>query len=100
MLVTGIQAVGSKGVTAVQGAVVDTSESTRTGFDADPQAKRAANGRARPSREICELAGQLPEFSVFVVEVCLGCGWNHLVTSAILGTCAPQPRRRRSGSPG
>jgi hypothetical protein len=48
MLVTGIQAVGSKGVTAVQGTVVDTSESTRAGFDADPDAKRAAGGRTRP----------------------------------------------------
>jgi hypothetical protein len=48
MLVTGIQAVGSKGVTAIQGAVVDTSESTRAGFDADPDAKRAASGRTRP----------------------------------------------------
>jgi hypothetical protein len=48
MLVTGIQAVGSKGVTAVQGTVVDTSESTRAGFDADPDAKRAASGRTRP----------------------------------------------------
>jgi hypothetical protein len=47
MLVTGIQAVGSKGVTAVQGTVVDTSESTRAGFDADPDAKRAAGGRTR-----------------------------------------------------
>jgi hypothetical protein len=57
-----------------------------------------ANGRARPTREICELAGELPEFSVFVVEVCLGCGWNHLVTSAVLGTGAPMPRRRSSAN--
>jgi hypothetical protein len=48
MLVTGVQAVGSKGVTAVQGTVVDTSESTRTGLDADPDAKRASGGRTRP----------------------------------------------------
>jgi hypothetical protein len=61
----------------------------------------AASGRAWPTRELCELAGQLPEFSVFVVEVCLGCGWNHLVTSAVLGTGVRAPqRRRRSGSGG
>lgn len=59
-----------------------------------------ANGRARPTKEICELAVQLPEFNVFVVEVCLGCGWNHLVTSAVLGTGEPVKRRRRSGSHG
>jgi hypothetical protein len=59
-----------------------------------------ANGRARPSREVREMAAQLPEFSVFVVEVCLGCGWNHLVSSAILGTGEPARRRRRSGSHG
>jgi hypothetical protein len=58
------------------------------------------NGRARPSRELREMASQLPEFSVFVVEVCLGCGWNHLVTSAVLGTGEPVSRRRRSGSRG
>jgi hypothetical protein len=46
------------------------------------------------------MAAELPEFSVFVVEVCLGCGWNHLVTSAILGTGEPAHRRRRSGSNG
>jgi hypothetical protein len=48
MLVTGVQAVGSKGVTALQGTVVDTSEATRAGFDGDPVAKRAASGRLRP----------------------------------------------------
>jgi hypothetical protein len=49
MMVTGVQAVGSKGVTAVQGAVVDTSETTRSGLDsdADSDAKRAAGGPAR-----------------------------------------------------
>lgn len=57
-----------------------------------------ANGRARPTREVCELAAELPEFSVFVVEVCLGCGWNHLVTSAVLGTGAPATRRRRTSA--
>jgi hypothetical protein len=54
-----------------------------------------ATGRARGRRELRELAGELPDFSVFVVEVCLGCGWNHLVTSFVLGTGeVPAPRRR------
>jgi hypothetical protein len=54
------------------------------------------NGRARARRELRELAGELPEFSVFVVEVCLGCGWNHLVTSYVLGTGQIPTRRRRA----
>ena len=31
MLITGVQAVGAKGVTAIQGAVVDIKDATRTG---------------------------------------------------------------------
>jgi hypothetical protein len=55
-----------------------------------------ANGRARATREIAELATQLPDFSVFVVEVCLVCKWNHLLTSYVLGTGEPLKRRARS----
>jgi hypothetical protein len=58
------------------------------------------NGRAWASRVLPDLAGRLPEFTVFVVEVCLGCGWNHLVTSAVLGTGEPMARRRRTVSRG
>jgi hypothetical protein len=38
------------------------------------------------------------EFSVYAVEVCRGCGWNHLECSYVLGvepTGDRQPRRRR-----
>jgi hypothetical protein len=56
------------------------------------------NGRARARWELAELASRLPEFSVYVVEVCLDCGWNHLVTSYLLGTGEPVARRRRSQS--
>jgi hypothetical protein len=58
------------------------------------------NGRAWATRELAALATRLPEFSVFVVEVCTGCGWNHLVSSAVLGTGEPARSRRRSGSRG
>ncbi len=47
MMVTGVQAVGSKGVTAIQGAVVDTSDATRSGPDREAEAKRAGWGAAR-----------------------------------------------------
>jgi hypothetical protein len=52
------------------------------------------NGRARTRSELRELAGVLPEFTVFAVEVCLSCGWNYLVTSYVLGTGEAVARRR------
>jgi hypothetical protein len=54
------------------------------------------NGRARATRELPELAAQLPDFTVFVVEVCVACKWNHLLTSYVLGTGEPVKRRARS----
>jgi hypothetical protein len=59
------------------------------------------NGRARARKELRELAAVLPEFTVFAVEVCLGCGWNYLLASYVLGTGEPVTgRRSRSGSRG
>ncbi len=57
-----------------------------------------ANGRARSSAELPELARKLAEFTVYVVEVCPSCRWNHLVTSYVLGhgERAERPRRARS----
>jgi len=46
MLVTGVQAAGSKGLTAVQGTVVDT-KATRAGFDGDQNVERALGTRAK-----------------------------------------------------
>lgn len=54
------------------------------------------NGRARRSVELTPLARELPEFSVYVVEVCAECRWNHLVTSYVLGTGEPARKRARS----
>jgi hypothetical protein len=60
-----------------------------------------SNGRARARKELRELAEVMPDFSVFAVEVCLGCGWNYLVTSYVLGTGEQATRRRsRSSSSG
>ena len=47
MLVTGVQAAGSKGLTAVQGTVVDTKATTRAGFDGDHNADRISGTRAK-----------------------------------------------------
>lgn len=46
---------------------------------------KASAGQARPTAELALLAATVGEFQVYVVEVCRGCGWNHLVEQYILG---------------
>lgn len=60
---------------------------------------RQASGSARSPQELERLADAHRELSVYVVEVCRSCSWNHLVHSYVLGTGgnpAIAPRRRRS----
>jgi hypothetical protein len=45
-------------------------------------------GQARSRVELPVLAMSVREFQVFVVEVCRGCGWNHLVEQFLLGRSA------------
>jgi Family of unknown function (DUF5318) len=55
-------------------------------------------GQAKTQVELARMDGAQEEFSVYVVEVCRGCGWNHLDSSYVLGTepePGRQPRRRR-----
>jgi hypothetical protein len=47
MVITGVQAAGAKGVSAVQGAVVDTKDGARAGTAAADQV-RAADAPVRP----------------------------------------------------
>ncbi|MEV6526144.1 DUF5318 family protein [Longispora sp. NPDC051575] len=42
-------------------------------------------GQARRLKELAILATMYKEFTVYVVEVCQGCGWNHLVEQYLLG---------------
>jgi len=42
-------------------------------------------GQARSMAELPTLALTLREFQVFVVEVCRGCDWNHLIEQYLLG---------------
>lgn len=42
-------------------------------------------GQARSRAELPTLAMTFREFQVFVVEVCRGCDWNHLVEQYLLG---------------
>ncbi len=59
---------------------------------------RHASGSARKPPELDNLAEQHADFSVYVVEVCRTCSWNHLVLSYVLGTGSPDAARsRRAG---
>ena len=58
--------------------------------------REGVNGRARTPRELPELAGEHSQFTVFIVEVCPDCRWNHLLASYVLGTGEPTRRRARS----
>lgn len=59
-----------------------------------------AAGSARKPEELERLETLYAEFSVYVVEVCRTCSWNHLVQSYVLGTggrSGPPARRRSAG---
>ncbi len=60
-------------------------------------ALKHASGSARSPHELDRIALLYEEFSVYVVEVCRTCNWNHLVRSYQLGSPdvpAPgEPRR-------
>jgi hypothetical protein len=43
------------------------------------------SGRIKTNAELEEMQSEYGEFRVYVVEVCLGCGWNHLTASYLLG---------------
>ena len=42
-------------------------------------------GQARSRAELAALARTARQVQVYVVEVCRGCGWNHLVEQFLLG---------------
>jgi hypothetical protein len=53
-------------------------------------------GSARLPDELEVMARAYGEFSVYQVEVCRTCSWNHLVSSFVLGSKGePAPRARR-----
>jgi hypothetical protein len=58
-------------------------------------ALKHAAGSARSADELNRMATLYDEFSVFVVEVCRTCSWNHLVQSYVLGTRGVGARRSR-----
>jgi hypothetical protein len=48
-------------------------------------------GSARLPQELEQMAGSFDEFSVYQVEVCRSCSWNHLVASFVMGKSGEQP---------
>ena len=56
---------------------------------------RDSSGSARALPDVARLAREYAEVSVYVVEVCQNCGWNHLTTSFVVGTGAVPVRRPR-----
>lgn len=51
------------------------------------------DGRLRHSSDLPTLAQGFGAFTVFLVEVCPTCSWNHLVMSYVLGDGKPRARR-------
>lgn len=58
---------------------------------------RHVSGSACSAADLEQLAAQVADFSVHVVEVCTECRWNHLVRSFVLGTGRPRRGRRSAG---
>ncbi|MEP6696665.1 MAG: DUF5318 family protein [Pseudonocardiales bacterium] len=46
---------------------------------------KASAGQAKAAEELWRMARLYTAFRVYVVEVCRGCGWNHLAQSFVLG---------------
>jgi hypothetical protein len=56
------------------------------------------SGRIRSQEELAEMSADAGDVKVYVVEVCIACGWNHLVASYVVGDGHPRraPRRQRT----
>ncbi|HKS46318.1 MAG TPA: DUF5318 domain-containing protein [Amycolatopsis sp.] len=55
-----------------------------------------ASGSARTPAELARMAKLFGEFTVYVVEVCQTCAWNHLVRSYVLGTGDPRGSSKKT----
>lgn len=56
------------------------------------------SGRIKNAKELAEMEQEFGEFSVYVVEVCRKCSWNHLCATYLLGDGRERkaPRRQRT----
>jgi uncharacterized protein DUF5318 len=55
-----------------------------------------ASGSARTPAELARMDKLFGEFTVYVVEVCRTCEWNHLVRSYVLGTGTPRGSSKKT----
>ncbi|MDR1790745.1 MAG: DUF5318 domain-containing protein [Propionibacteriaceae bacterium] len=56
------------------------------------------SGRIRSSEELKQMQEEYGEFKVCVVEVCVECSWNHIVSTYVLGDGVRRrpPRRQQT----
>ncbi|CAN2227622.1 Protein of unknown function DUF5318 [Candidatus Nanopelagicaceae bacterium] len=56
------------------------------------------SGRIKNGKELDEMESEFGEFSVYVVEVCRECSWNHLCSTYLLGDGRERkaPRKQRT----
>lgn len=56
------------------------------------------SGRIKSTTELDGMQSEFGEFKVCVVEVCAECGWNHMITSYLLGDGVRRrpPRRQQT----
>ena len=56
------------------------------------------SGRIKNATELAEMEKEFGEFSVYVVEVCRECSWNHFCSTYLLGDGRERkaPRRQRT----
>ncbi len=56
------------------------------------------SGRIKSTAELDEMQSEFGEFRVRVVEVCPDCGWNHMITTYLLGDGVERrpPRRQKT----
>ena len=55
------------------------------------------SGQAKTERELMVMDGRASEFSVYEVEVCRSCSWNHLNVSFVLGVEPADNSEKRTG---
>ncbi len=55
------------------------------------------SGQAKTERELAVMDARASEFSVYEVEVCRSCSWNHLIASYVLGTDRSQAAGKATG---
>jgi len=62
----------------------EDEELTHVSYVFEGKGARTPGGRAVPRDALAAQAERFGELSVYVVEVCLGCHWHHLIESYLL----------------